>query len=94
MSNTPANIVAEVHSLISGKPLGEPQNLETCDSLPKSVAVSLWSLMRDVTKDGATPDAVKSACNCASEIREMLRFELEYRHLRNGATPPERDVTV
>jgi hypothetical protein len=48
-------------------------------SLSSSVVTQLSGLMRDVTKDDKSPMAVRAACNCAKEIREILRLEFEAR---------------
>lgn len=48
-------------------------------SLSTSVVTHLSGLMKDVTKDDKSPMAVHAACNCAKEIREILRLEFEAR---------------
>lgn len=56
------------------------ENQETSLGLTKSVSMQLYQLMQMSLKRFETdPDAVKNVVSCASEIREMLRFEMDCR---------------
>lgn len=74
--------------LVSGRPSGEQQSLETAESLPKSVALRLLKLMDDCTKtvntDYCNADAVKTAVQCAAEIRNMIRLHFEVEKIKRG----------
>ncbi len=50
--------------------------------LSKDLAVSLMGLIKDVNKEGATPDTVNASCNAAAQIYKILR--LNYDMKRNG----------
>lgn len=43
----------------------------------KTVVKQLIGLMEEVTKKEVTPNAVNAACNCAKQIKDLLRLEFE-----------------
>lgn len=48
----------------------------------KSIVRTLESLMNRVTEQAATPETVTAACQCASQISNLLRVHLEAERLR------------
>lgn len=49
----------------------------TSENLLKNVSLQLFSMMQSVTKTEINPNTVNAACNCASEIHKLLKFNLE-----------------
>lgn len=64
-------------SLASEKKLQKQEDLETSESLPKSVSEQLLDLMKRVVSDDVNPQTVGAACKCASEIHKMIKLNLE-----------------
>ena len=63
---------------LDSKRLLEKQNEQvTSENLPKKLCMQLHSLMIDVTKKEVTPDSVRAACLCASEIHKILKLNHE-----------------
>ena len=50
--------------------------------LSKDLANSLMGLIKDVNKDGVTPETVNASCNAAAQIYKILR--LNYDMKREG----------
>jgi hypothetical protein len=48
----------------------------------KEVVNTLNSLMKRVTEKECTSDTVNAACNCASQITQLLRVHLDVERLR------------
>ncbi len=49
----------------------------TSSHLSRSMAEQLLVMMKEVTKDDKSAGAVNAACNCAKQLREILKFEFE-----------------
>jgi hypothetical protein len=65
------------HSLGSGKP-SEAQAIQSPSiQLSKDLAGSLMGLIRDVNKDGVSPETVNASCNAAAQIYKILRLNFE-----------------
>ena len=45
--------------------------------LSKSLATSLMGLIKEVNKDGVTPETVNASCNAAAQIYKILRLNFE-----------------
>ena len=45
--------------------------------LSKDLAGSLMTLIKDVNKEGVTPETVHASCNAASQIYKILRLNFE-----------------
>lgn len=71
------NIDAEIQHSGSEKKLQTLEEVETSESLPKSVCLQLLDLMKRVVKDEVNPDTVKAACHCAREIHNMIKLNIE-----------------
>lgn len=54
----------------------------TSENLPKNVSMQLFNLMNKIVQDEVSPQTVKAACQCATEIHRMLKFNLELK--KNG----------
>lgn len=54
-----------------------PKANTTSESISVSLATHLLELSKKVTKDNVSPDTVRAACQCASEIHKLL--ELQWR---------------
>lgn len=63
-------------SLESGE-RSEPANQTPSVQLSKDLAGSLMGLIRDVNKDGVTPETVNASCNAAAQIYKILRLNFE-----------------
>lgn len=62
----------------SKKELEKPDaEKSTSSSLSRSMAEQLLVMMKDVTKEDKSASAVNAACNCAKQLREILKFEFE-----------------
>ena len=63
---------------------GKAPLAETPPSTPisASLAQHLFELAKNVTKDQVTPETVRAACACASEIHKLL--DLQWRVKRGG----------
>lgn len=61
---------SETRSLKHGDPA-------TSENLPKNVSLKLYELMNSVVSKDVTPATVNAACQCASEIHKILKFNLE-----------------
>lgn len=48
----------------------------------REVVTTLNSLMNRVTEKDVTADTVNAACNCASQITQLLRVHLEVERLK------------
>jgi len=69
--------VAAIHSSDSGK-RSEVQKIQSPSiQLSKDLAGSLMGLIRDVNKDGVTPETVNASCNAAAQIYKILRLNFE-----------------
>lgn len=64
-------------SLVSGKPSETLLKTEISQNLPKCVSMQLYDLMVKVVEDNISPATVNAACNCASAIHKMLKFNLD-----------------
>ena len=71
------NTAVENQPSVSGKQLGKPKEPVTSENLLKHVSLQLYSMMVEVTKDAINPNTVNAACNCASEIHKLLKFNQE-----------------
>lgn len=58
----------------------EQQVSEVFDT--KEVVTTLNSLMKKVTETDCTPETVNAACNCASQITQLLRVHLDVERLK------------
>jgi len=72
----PANSAKVTHSLESKQTLQVATPHES-ESLSKSLCLSLMGLIRDVNKEGPTPDTVNASCNAANAIYKILRLNFE-----------------
>jgi len=62
----------------SKKELEKPEEEKSVSShLSRSMAEQLLVMMKEVTKDDKSPGAVNAACNCAKQLREILKFEFD-----------------
>jgi hypothetical protein len=52
----------------------------------KEVVTTLNDLMKRVTKEECSADTVNAACNCASQITQLLRVHLDVERLRKKFT--------
>lgn len=52
----------------------------------KEVVQTLNSLMKRVTEKDCTSDTVNAACNCASQITQLLRVHLDVERLKRKFT--------
>lgn len=68
--------LALTHSSDSGVK-SEVANPSESRSLSKDLAGSLMGLIKDVNKDGVTPETVNASCNCAAQIYKILRLNFE-----------------
>jgi hypothetical protein len=48
----------------------------------REVVTTLNGLMKKVTENECTADTVNAACNCASQITQLLRVHLDVERLR------------
>jgi len=64
-------------SLVSGEH-SEAQKIQPPSiQLSKDLAGSLMNLIRDVNKEGVTPETVNASCNAAAQIYKILRLNFE-----------------
>jgi len=68
---------ATTRSLASGEHSEAPATQSQSVQLSKDLAGSLMGLIRDVNKDGVTPETVNASCNAASQIYKILRLNFE-----------------
>lgn len=73
----PGNTDAGTHSLDYERKLQKQPQAETSESLPKNVSLQLLDLMKKVVANDVNPATVKAACQCAREIHNMLKLNLE-----------------
>lgn len=66
----------KIHSSAFGV-TSEAETSTRSESLSKDLATSLMGLIRDVNKDGVTPDTVNASCNAAAQIHKILRLNFE-----------------
>ena len=66
-----------IRSLDSGKQLEAPATPSPSIQLSKDLAGSLMGLIRDVNKEGVTPETVNASCNAAAQIYKILRLNFE-----------------
>lgn len=77
------NVNAEkIPSSASLKPSEMPAIHQPSIQLSKDLAVSLMGLIKDVNKQGVTPETVNASCNAAAQIYKILR--LNYDMKRDG----------
>lgn len=48
----------------------------------RETVMTLNGLMNRVTEKDCTPDTVNAACNCASQITQLLRLHLDVQRLK------------
>lgn len=53
-----------------------PEVKDPSKSLSMNVAEHLLKLMKDVTKENVTPQTVNAACNCASQMVNLMKINL------------------
>lgn len=84
--------------LVSALQLQVQSGQVTSEDLPRSVCEQLAVLMVQVTKDQVTPTTVNAACNCASQIQKILRFNFdmqrEERKAQREQPPKPKEVSV
>lgn len=71
----------KIRSLESGGNLA-PVTHGSSSGLSKDLALSLMGLIKDVNKEGVTPETVNASCNAANAIYKILR--LNYDMKREG----------
>lgn len=64
-------------SSVSGVKSEKQKVLTPSIQLSKDLAGSLMGLIRDVNKDGVTPETVNASCNAAAQIYKILRLNFE-----------------
>ena len=78
----PEQRLAEVRSSVS---TNSPQNLSVAKSpdknLSTNIAEHLLLLMKDVTKQEVSPSTVKAACECAQQMYNLMRLNIEMKKL-------------
>lgn len=66
----------QARSLVSA-PTSIPATQPESGGLSRDLAGSLMGLIRDVNKDGVTPETVNASCNAANAIYKILRLNFE-----------------
>jgi len=64
-------------SSASGEQSAPPATQSPSIQLSKDLAGSLMSLIKDVNKEGVTPETVNASCNAAAQIYKILRLNFE-----------------
>ena len=66
-----------IRSSDSGKQLEAQETQRPSVQLSKDLAGSLMGLIKDVNKEGVTPETVNASCNAAAQIYKILRLNFE-----------------
>lgn len=67
----------KILSLASGPQSGIQETQKPSIQLSKDLAGSLMGLIKEVNKDGVTPETVNASCNAAAQIYKILRLNFE-----------------
>lgn len=65
------------HSSESGAQSARPATQSPSIQLSKDLAGLLMGLIKDVNKEGVTPETVNASCNAAAQIYKILRLNFE-----------------
>ena len=63
--------------LVSEKKYLNLAEQETSINLSKNLALELMNLIKEVNKNGVSPDSVNSSCNAAKQIHNILRLNFD-----------------
>lgn|GEM_PF-6066673 len=61
-------------SALSGR---SPEGMDRSKSLSMNVAEHLLKLMKDVTSENVNPSTVNAACNCAAQMINLMKINLQ-----------------
>lgn len=67
----------KILSSVSGLQSAVPATQTPSIQLSKDLAGSLMGLIKDVNKEGVTPETVNASCNAAAQIYKILRLNFE-----------------
>lgn len=64
---------------MSSKEVSQKQDAEKSLSsdLSKDMASQLVKMMKQVTETDSSPNAINAACNCAKQLRELMKLQFE-----------------